>query len=72
MGGASGQRRFGGLLRRRSFRLLWTGETISQLGNAMALVGVPLVAVTVLHASTFAVGVLAAAAWLPWLVIGLP
>ena len=72
MGGASGQRRFGGLLRQRSFRLLWTGETISQLGNAMALVGVPLVAVTVLHASTFAVGVLAAAAWLPWLVIGLP
>ena len=72
MGGASGQRRFGGLLRRRSFRLLWTGETISQLGNAMAVVGVPLVAVTVLHASTFAVGALAAAAWLPWLVIGLP
>jgi MFS family permease len=72
MGGASGQRRFGGLLRQRSFRLLWTGETISQLGNAMALVGVPLVAVTVLHASTFAVGVLAGAAWLPWLVIGLP
>jgi MFS family permease len=38
----------------------------------MAVVGVPLVAVVVLHASTFAVGVLAAAAWLPWLVIGLP
>ena len=70
--GTSGQRRFGGLLRQRSFRLLWTGETISQLGNAMALVGVPLVAVTVLHASTFTVGVLAAAAWLPWLAIGLP
>jgi len=67
-----GQRRFGGLLRQRSFRLLWAGETISQLGNAMAMVGVPLVAVTVLHASTFTVGVLAAAAWLPWLVIGLP
>jgi MFS family permease len=72
MSGASGQRRLGGLLRQRSFRLLWTGETVSQLGNAMALVGVPLVAVTVLHASTFTVGVLAAAAWLPWLVIGLP
>jgi MFS family permease len=72
MGGASGQRRFRGLLRQRSFRRLWTGETISQLGNAMALVGVPLVAVTVLHASTFTVAVLAAAAWLPWLVIGLP
>ncbi len=38
----------------------------------MAMVGVPLVAVTVLQASTFAVSALTAAAWLPWLVIGLP
>ncbi len=38
----------------------------------MAVVGVPLVAVVVLHASTFAVGLLMAAGWLPWLVIGLP
>jgi len=68
----SGGRRFGGLLRQRSFRLLWIGESVSQLGNAMAIVGVPLVAVIVLHASTFVVGVLTAAAWLPWLVIGLP
>ena len=60
------------LLRQRNFRLLWIGETISQLGNAMAVVGVPLVAVIVLHASTFTIGVLTAAAWLPWLVIGLP
>ena len=65
-------RRFGGLLRQRSFRLLWTGETVSQLGNAMAVVGMPLVAVIVLHASTFVVGVLTAAGWLPWLIIGLP
>jgi MFS family permease len=65
-------RRGGGLLRQRNFRLLWIGETISQLGNAMAVVGVPLVAVIVLHASTFTIGVLTAAAWLPWLVIGLP
>jgi MFS family permease len=64
--------RHGGLLWQRTFRLLWIGETISQLGNAMALVGVPLVAVTVLHASTLAVSLLTAAAWLPWLVIGLP
>jgi hypothetical protein len=41
-----------GLLQQRSFRLLWIGETVSQLGNAMAVVGVPLVAVIVLHAST--------------------
>jgi Transmembrane secretion effector len=64
--------RHGGLLWQRTFRLLWVGETVSQVGNAMAMVGVPLVAVTVLHASTFAVTVLTAAAWLPWLVIGLP
>ena len=65
-------RRLGGLLRQRNFRLLWIGETVSQVGNAMAVVGVPLIAVLVLHASTFEVGVLTASAWLPWLVIGLP
>jgi len=68
----SGSGEFGGLWRQRSFRLLWIGETVSQVGNAMAVVGVPLVAVVVLHASTFAVGLLTAAGWLPWLVIGLP
>ena len=60
------------MLRQHSFRLLWIGETVSQVGNAMAVVGVPLVAVVVLHASTFAVGLLTAAGWLPWLLIGLP
>jgi hypothetical protein len=62
----------GGLLWHRNFRLLWTGETISGAGSAMAAAGVPLLAVTVLHASTFAVAALTAAAYLPWLVIGLP
>jgi hypothetical protein len=61
-----------GLLSQRSFRLLWIGETVSQVGNAMALVGVPLVAVLLLHASVFAVSLLTASAWLPWLVLGLP
>jgi predicted MFS family arabinose efflux permease len=64
--------RRGGLLRQRDFRLLWIGETISGAGNAMAVIGVPLLAVTVLHASTFAVSALTAAAYLPWLLIGLP
>ena len=50
----------GGLLRQRNFRLLWIGETISGAGNSMAVVGVPLLAVTVLHASTFAVAALTA------------
>ena len=60
-------RRVGGLLRQRNFRLLWIGETVSAVGNAMAVVGVPLLAVTVLKASTFAVSALTAAAYLPWL-----
>jgi MFS family permease len=66
----SGRRR-GGLLWQRDFRLLWAGETVSQLGTAMAGVALPLLAVTVLHASTFGVTALTAAAYLPWLLIGL-
>jgi len=54
-------RRPGALLRQRNFRLLWVGETVSGTGSAMAVVGVPLLAVTVLHASTFAVAALTAA-----------
>ncbi len=62
----------GGLLRHRNFRLLWFGETVNQFGNAMALVVVPLLAVVVLRASTFEVGLLTATGYLPWLIIGLP
>jgi MFS family permease len=65
-------RRRGGLLWHRNFRLLWIGETISGAGSSMAAIGVPLLAVTVLKASTFAVSALTAAAYLPWLLIGLP
>lgn len=61
-----------GLLRERDFRLLWIGKSTSSLGSAVTSVALPLVAVTVLHASAFAVSVLTAAAWLPWLLIGLP
>jgi MFS family permease len=67
-----GRQRFGGLLRQRNFRLFWIGETVNQLGSAMALIGVPLLAVLFLHATTLEVAGLAAAAYLPWLVIGLP
>jgi MFS family permease len=61
-----------GLLRQRDFRLLWTGETVSQAGNFMAVVGVALLAVAGLHSSTFVVSTLTAAAYLPWLAIGIP
>jgi len=64
--------RAGGLLWHRDFRLLWFGETVSQVGTAMAVVAMPLVAVTVLRASTFTVTALVAMTWLPWPLIGLP
>ena len=64
--------RRGGLLWHRDFRLLWAGETTSSTGTAMALVGVPLLVVAALHASTFAVSALTAAEYVPWLLIGLP
>lgn len=62
-----------GLLRRhRDFRLLWCGESAGKFGAAVSNVAMPLVAVSTLHASTFAVGLISACGWLPWLLIGLP
>ncbi|MFD7865284.1 MFS transporter [Streptomyces sp. NPDC059783] len=63
----------GGLLRRhRDFRLLWCGETAGKFGASVTGVAMPLAAVSTLHAGTFEVGLLSAAAWAPWLIIGLP
>lgn len=61
-----------GVLRNRDFRLLWVGETTSKFGSAITGIALPLVAVTVLHASALSMGVLTAFAWLPWLLFGLP
>ncbi|MET8412526.1 MFS transporter [Streptomyces sp. NPDC005195] len=63
----------GGLLRRhRDFRLLWCGETAGKFGASVTGIALPLVAVSTLDAGPFEVGLLSAAAWAPWLVIGLP
>ncbi|MFD5824421.1 MFS transporter [Lentzea sp. NPDC060358] len=56
----------------REFRLFWFGETTSLLGNGIAVVALPLVAVLTLHSGTFVVGLLTSVAYLPWLVLGLP
>jgi predicted MFS family arabinose efflux permease len=64
--------RGGRLLRHRDFNLLWAGQTTSDLGSAVSLLILPLVAVIYLDATPFEVGVLAGAEWLPWVLIGLP
>lgn len=61
-----------GLFHHRAFRLVWIGESTSAVGNAVTAFALPLVAVTTLHASTLAVGLLYAFEWLPWLILGLP
>jgi predicted MFS family arabinose efflux permease len=60
------------LWRRRDFALFWTGESVSEVGNSVTIVVMPLVAIDVLHTSTFVVTVLTAMIWLPWLIIGVP
>jgi hypothetical protein len=55
--------RRGGLLRQRNFRLFWTGESLSEVGNSVAVFAVPLVAIDTLHTSTFVVTLLTAMVW---------
>jgi len=58
--------------RNRNFAQLWWAESISQLGSQVSLLALPLVAITVLHASTFAVGALTAVEFAPFVLFGLP
>lgn len=60
------------LRRNRAFGLLWLGEGVSVVGNATTSTLLPLLAVTQLDAGPGWMGLIAAATWLPWLVIGLP
>ncbi|MEW1844509.1 MFS transporter [Nonomuraea angiospora] len=48
----------GDLAGERDFRRLWAGTTVSQLGSAVSMVALPVVAITVLDASAFQVALL--------------
>lgn len=52
--------------------LLWSGQTISEMGSAVTQIALPLVAVLLLDASTFEVGLLAAAGTAAFVLIALP
>jgi MFS family permease len=62
----------GVLLRHRDFRLLWGGESVSELGSQISLLAIPLLAVRTLHATTFEMGLLTAASTAAFLIVGLP
>lgn len=64
--------RHGSLWRHRDFLLYWTGQTVDQFGSQITWLALPLVAITVLRASTFEVAALAAASSLPVLLVSLP
>ena len=61
-----------GLWRHADFRRLWVGETASQFGTMVSQLALPLVAILVLHASTWQVGVLAACETAAFVAVGLP
>lgn len=53
------------LWRHGPFATFWTGQTVSQLGDRVTELALPLIAVTMLHASAPVVGLLTAAVWAP-------
>lgn len=59
------------LWRHRDFLLLWAGETISHAGTSVGRLALPLVAVTVLAATPFQMGLLTSAGMLAFLLVGL-
>lgn len=60
------------LFRHRGFMLLWAGQTVSQTGSQVTILALPLVAIVILKASTFQVGLLSAALTSAYLLISLP
>jgi hypothetical protein len=56
----------------RAFWTYWSASATSAVGSAVGAVALPLTALLVLDATPFEMGVIAASAYVAWLVIGLP
>jgi MFS family permease len=65
-------RRRGGLFHHHDFRQLFFGDTISQFGTQLTMLALPVLAIRVLGADAFEMGLLATCEFLAFLVIGLP
>ena len=64
--------RGGSLWRHRDFMLLWSGQTVSEMGSAVTQLALPLTAVVLLNATTFEVGLLTSAETAAFALIALP
>jgi MFS family permease len=60
------------LWRHRDFLLLWSAETVSELGSTVSRLALPLLAATVLGATPWEMGLLTAAGTAAFLLVGLP
>ena len=60
------------LWRNRDFLLLWSGQAVSQAGSQVTVLALPLVAIVILHATAFQVGLLSAAVTSAYLLFALP
>jgi MFS family permease len=60
----------GGLLRNPDFVSLWAGQSVSMAGSAISFIGLPLVAVLVLHVSAVQLSLISAVNLLPPVVVG--
>lgn len=54
------------------FRLLWFGQTVSEMGSGISALAIPLLAIDVLHASAASVSLVTACETLPYLLFTLP
>lgn len=60
------------LWRNRDFALLWSAQSVSMVGSQVSGLALPLVAILVLHTSTFAVAALGVVEFLPFVLLTLP
>jgi hypothetical protein len=56
----------------RSFWTFWTAETSSSTGSAVTSVAMPLTALTLLHATPVAMGLISGAGFIAWIFVALP
>ena len=60
------------LWRQGDFMKLWSGQTVSQFGDEITLLAIPLLAINILGAGPFEMGLLGVVRFLPWILFTLP